>query len=316
MTAARRRLGASGQEVGAIGYGAMPLNWEYGTPVAEDEARRVVHRALDLGVTLIDTSDAYGDNEQLVGRVLRGRRAEAVVATKVGLVLVDDDPIAYDNNGRPDHIRRACDASLARLGGDVIDLYQLHRVDPAVPVEESVGAMAELVTAGKVRTIGLSEVDNETLERANDVHPIASVQSELSLWTRGPLDQVVPWCEAQGIAFLPYSPLGRGYLTGRLSADQLGRMDFRSRLPRFEREAMEGNRRIVEGIAAVAERHGATNAQVALAWLLARSPIIVPIPGTKRLRYLEENAAAADLVLTPQDMADLDSLPEPVGDRY
>lgn len=310
----QRRLGET--RVGAVGYGAMPLNWEYGTPVDPTRARQVLHRALDLGVTLIDTSDAYGDNEALVGRSLAGRREEAVLATKAGLVLVDDDPITYHRNGRPDHIRQACHSSLDRLGVDVIDLYQLHRVDPAVPLEETVGAMAELVGEGKVRWLGLSEVDVPTLERASAVHPIASVQSELSLWTRDPLDQVVPWCEAHGVAFLPYSPLGRGYLTGRLSADDLNGPDFRRQLPRFEREAMAANRRIVEGIRAVADRHGATNAQVALAWLLARSPVVIPIPGTKRVRYLEENAGAAGLELTREDLADLDALPAPVGDRY
>lgn len=309
-----RRLGDN--QVGAIGYGAMPLNWEYGTPVGDDEARRVVHRALDLGTNLIDTSDAYGDNEVAVGKALGGRREEAVVATKVGLVLTNDDPITYQNNGRPDHIREACDASLRRLGIDSIDLYQLHRVDPGVPVEESVGAMTELAEAGKVRAIGLSEVDVSTLETARGVHPITSVQSELSLWTRGALEEVLPWCESHGVAFLPYSPLGRGYLTGRLTSDELSRSDFRSQLPRFEQAAMEANRRIVEGIAAVADRHGATNAQVALGWLLAQAPEVIPIPGTKRIRYLEENAAAADLVLTSEDLADLDNLPEPVGARY
>lgn len=312
----QRRLGPDGPSVGAIGYGAMPLNWEYGTPVGEEQAREVIQRALDLGVTLIDTADAYGPNEELVGRVLEGRRDEAVLATKVGLVLTGTDPISYEWNGRPDHIVASCEESLRRLRTDVIDLYQLHRVDPAVPVEETVGAMAELVEAGKVRAIGLSEVDVATLERAGAVHPISSVQSELSLWTRGPLAEVLPWCASGGVAFLPYSPLGRGYLTGRLSSDDLTAADFRAGLPRFEREAMETNQQIVDGIAAVAERHGATNAQVALAWLLAQAPVVVPIPGTKRTQYLEENAAAADLVLTDQDLADLDALPAPAGGRY
>lgn len=311
-----RRLGDDGPSVGAIGYGAMPLNWEYGTPVGEEEARAVIDRALDLGVTLIDTADAYGPNEELVGLILEVRRDEAVLATKVGLVLTGTDPITYDKNGRPEHVVASCDESLQRLRTEVIDLYQLHRVDPEVPVEETVGAMAGLVAAGKVRTIGLSEVDVATLERAAAVHPIASVQSELSLWTRDPLAEVVPWCAAKGVAFLPYSPLGRGYLTGRLSSDDFDSADFRAGLPRFKREAMETNRRIVDGIAAVGDRHGASNAQVALAWLLAQSPVVVPIPGTKRIQYLEENAAAADLVLSEQDLADLDALPAPAGDRY
>lgn len=303
-------------EVGAVGYGAMPLNWEYGTPVGDDVAQEVIGRALDLGVTLIDTSDAYGDNEGLVGRALGRRRSEAVLATKVGLVIEGEDPVVYGNDARPDHIRRACDESLRRLQTEVIDLYQLHRVDPGVPVEESVGAMAELVTAGKVRWLGLSEVDVATLERAQSVHPIATVQSELSLWTRGPLDEVVPWCEARGVTFLAFSPLGRGYLTGRLAAEDLDPADWRSTLPRFTGKAMEANRRIVDGIAEVARRHDATNAQVALAWLLAASPVVIPIPGTKRVQYLEENAAAADLTLSPDDLALLDALPPPVGERY
>jgi aryl-alcohol dehydrogenase-like predicted oxidoreductase len=312
----QRRLGPDGPSVGAIGYGAMPLNWEYGTPVGEEEARAVIDRALDLGVTLIDTADAYGPNEALVGRILEARRDEAVLATKVGLVLTGTDPITYDKNGRPEHVVASCDESLQRLRTKVIDLYQLHRVDPAVPVEETVGAMAGLVEAGKVRAIGLSEVDVATLERAAAVHPIASVQSELSLWTRDPLAEVVLWCVANEVAFLPYSPLGRGYLTGRLSSDDFDLADFRAGLPRFKREAMETNRCIVDGIATVADRHGATNAQVALAWLLAQAPVVVPIPGTKRIQYLEENAAAADLVLTDQDLADLDALPAPAGGRY
>lgn len=312
----RRRLGPEGPLVGAIGYGAMPLNWEYGTPVGAEEAAAVVHRALDLGVTLIDTADAYGPNEDLVGRVLAGRRDEAVLATKVGLVLTGTDPIAYRHNGHPDHVHRSCDISLRRLRTDAIDLYQLHRVDPEVPVEETVGAMAELVAAGKVRAIGLSEVDVATLERAAAVHPIASVQSELSLWTRDPLIELVPWCASREVAFLPFSPLGRGYLTGRLVGDDLPPGDFRTGLPRFEPEAMEANRGIVEGIAAVAERHDASNAQVALAWLLAQAPVVIPIPGTKRIGYLEENAGAADLELTDRDLADLAALPAPRGGRY
>lgn len=310
----RRSLGSV--TVGAVGYGAMVLNWEYGEPVGEEEAAALVNRALDLGIDLVDTADAYGPNEELVGRTLRGRRDEAVISTKAGLVVTSTDPITYENDGTPDHIRAACDESLRRLGTDRIDVYHLHRVDPSVPVEESVGAMAGLVEAGKVGGIGLCEVDVATLERARGVHPVTSVQSELSLWTRGALDEVIPWCEENGVAFLPFSPLGRGFLTGRLGPGDLTSRDWRSQLPRFGEEAMTANSRIVEGIVAVAARHDATNAQVALAWLLARSPVIVPIPGTKRIRYLEENAAAAELALNAEDMADLDALPDPVGDRY
>lgn len=314
--ASERRLGPGGPAVGPVGYGAMPLNWEYGIPVSEEEARAVVHHALDIGVDLIDTADSYGGNEDLVGRVLEGRREEAVLSTKVGLVVTGTDPITYVRNGRPDHILAACDGSLARLRTDVIDLYQLHRVDPEVPVEESVGAMASLVTAGKVRMIGLSEVDVGTLERALAVHPIAAVQSELSLWTRGALDEVVPWCELHGVAFLAYSPLGRGFLTGALKPADLAPADFRSQLPRFTAEAMTANEVIVEAIARVAARHGATNAQVALAWMLARSPVVIPLPGTKRIHYLTENVAACELELEADDMVLLDALPAPVGDRY
>ncbi len=312
----QRTLGDSGIEVGAIGYGAMPLNWEYGTPVGDQEAGRVVGKALDSGVTLLDTADCYGRNEELLGRAISGRRDEAILSTKVGLVVAGEDPLTYVHDGRPSHIRLSCDRSLRRLAVESIDLYQLHRVDPTVPVEESVGAMAELVAAGKVRAIGLSEVDVPTIERARAVHPISSVQSELSLWTREALDDMVPWCVANGVAFLPYSPLGRGYLTGRLTASQIGRTDFRSQLPRFQSEAMEANRAIVEGIAVVAARHAATNAQVALAWLLAQSVRLIPIPGTKSVRYVEENAQAAALALTDADLAALDALPLPQGDRY
>ncbi|MGA7271260.1 MAG: aldo/keto reductase [Acidimicrobiia bacterium] len=312
----RRRLGPDGPEVGAVGYGAMPLNWEYGVPVGEDQARGVVYRALDLGMNLIDTADAYGPNEELVGRVLAPRREEAVLSTKVGLVITGVDPVTYERNGRPDHIRASCEASLRRLQTDFVDLYTLHRVDPEVPVEESVGAMAELIREGKVRGLGLSEVDVETLESSSSVHPIASVQSELSLWTRDALDDVVPWCMEREMAFLPYSPLGRGYLTGRLDAAQVAPEDFRATLPRFEPQVMEANRTIVDAIARVAARHDATNAQVALAWLLAQGPSVIPIPGTKTLSYLEENAGAASLELTDTDLADLNAIPPPVGGRY
>lgn len=312
----RRRLGPGGPEVGAVGYGAMPLNWEYGVPIGEEDARRVVYRALDLGMNLIDTADAYGPNEELVGRVLVRHREEAVISTKVGLVITGTDPVTYERNGRPEHIRASCEASLRRLQTDFVDLYTLHRVDPQVPVEESVGAMAELIHEGKVGALGLSEVDVETLERAVAVHPITSVQSELSLWTRDRLEDVVPRCMERGMAFLPYSPLGRGFLTGRLDATGVAPEDFRSTLPRFERQAMEANQDIVDVIARVASRHDATNAQVALAWLLAQGPTVIPIPGTKTLSYLEENAGAASLALTDTDLADLDSIPPPVGGRY
>ncbi len=311
-----RRLGADGPEVGAIGLGCMGMSWAYGADERDDaQSIDVIHRALELGVTLLDTADVYGPftNEELVGRALQGRRDEAVLATKVGLV---NDGGRIDRNGTPAHVRAGIDASLRRLGVDRVDLYQLHRVDPDVPVEETWGAMAEVVGSGKARAIGMSEVGVDELARAHAVHPVASVQSELSLWTREPLDEVVPWCAAHGAAFLPFSPLGRGFLTGTVGAGSFDDRDFRARNPRFTPEAMAANTAIVDRVRSVADRHGATAAQVALAWVLAKGEHIVPIPGTKKRHYLEQNAAAAALVLEPVDFAELDALPAPVGARY
>jgi aryl-alcohol dehydrogenase-like predicted oxidoreductase len=294
----------------------MGMSAAYGAAERDDEQSvAVLHRALDLGVTLIDTSDVYGPftNEELVGRGLEGRRDEAVLATKVGLVITDG---RMGRDGRPEHVRQGIDASLRRLRTDRVDLYQLHRVDDAVPLEETWGAMSELVTAGKVRHLGMSEVDVAQLEVAHAIHPVATVQSELSLWTRDALPEVLPWCERHGVGFLPFSPLGRGFLTGTITAGSFGSEDFRAHNPRFTDDAMAANAAIVSTVQAVASRRDATAAQVALAWVLGLGEHVVPIPGTKKLRYLEQNAAAADLVLTEQDLAELNALPAPVGARY
>ena len=313
-----RDLGSSGLSVGAVGLGCMPMNWAYGGETSEHEAFRAIHRAIDLGVTLLDTADVYGPftNENLVGRSLEGRRDEVILATKVGLVVGPNGGYPLDNDGRPEHIRSAIDASLERLRTDSIDLYQLHRIDPAVPLEDSWGAMAELVQAGKVRALGLSEASVDELQRAHRIHPVTSVQSELSLWTRDHLSDVVPWCAANGVAFIPFSPLGRGFLTGAITAASFEDVDFRKKNPRFTPESIEANQAIVDRIRVVADRHSATPAQIAIAWTLAQGPHVIPIPGTRRMRYVEENAAAAAIRLTEQDLADLDALPEAAGARY
>jgi aryl-alcohol dehydrogenase-like predicted oxidoreductase len=309
----------AGRDTGRIGLGCMGMTWAYSAADRDDaESIATIHRALDLGVTLLDTADMYGPytNEELVGRAIEGRRDEVVLATKCGLVVEDAGEYVLRRNGRPEHVREAIDASLRRLQTDFVDLYQLHRVDPDVPLEETWGAMAELVEAGKVGAIGLSEVSVEELERAQAIHPVASVQSEGSLWTRDAFAEVVPWSASHGAAFLPFAPLGRGFLTGKLETQKFPSGDFRKNNPRFQPEAMDANAALVESVKTVAARHDATPAQVALAWLLAQGEHIAPIPGTKRRSRLEENAAAADLTLTRDDLAELDALPEPVGSRY
>jgi aryl-alcohol dehydrogenase-like predicted oxidoreductase len=313
-----RTLGSSAIAVGEIGLGCMPMNWAYVGESSETESIAVIHRALDLGVTLLDTADVYGPftNEELVGRALDGRRDRAVLATKTGLVVGPNGGYPLDNDARPEHILEAVDGSLRRLRTDVIDLFQLHRVDPNVPLEESWGAMAGLVTTGKVRALGMSEASVDELERAHAVHPVATVQSELSLWFADRLDDAVPWCAAKGAAFIPYAPIGRGFLTGTMAAASTDPDDFRSSLPRFTQEAVDANQAIVERVRTVAGRHDATPAQIALAWVLAQGTHIVPIPGTRRLRHLEDNAAAAAIRLTGQDLAELNDLPEVTGTRY
>jgi aryl-alcohol dehydrogenase-like predicted oxidoreductase len=309
----------AGRDTGPIGLGCMGMSWAYDADQRDDAASiQVIHRALELGATLLDTADVYGPytNEELVGRALEGRRDEAVLATKCGMVVEDIAEYRLGRDGRPEHVREAIDASLHRLRTDHVDLYQLHRVDENVPVEETWGAMAETVAAGQARAIGLSEVGVDELERAQAIHPVASDQSELSLWTRDALAEVAPWCAAHDAAFLPFAPLGRGFLTGALAPRDFAPGDFRRNNPRFQRDAMDANRALVERVQAVAERHGATPAQVALAWVLAQGDHVVPIPGTKRIERLAENVAAGQLTLSREDLAELDAMPAPVGSRY
>lgn len=314
-----RMLGSGGIEVGAVGLGCMGMSWGYGAAERDDERSiSVIRRALEIGVTLIDTSDIYGPftNEELVGRALVGLRDDAVLATKGGLVIDDAATGAMHRDGRPERITAALEASLGRLGTDHVELYQLHRIDPAVPVEETWGAMAEAVEAGKVRAIGLSEPTLDELERAHAIHPVASVQSELSLWTREQLADVLPWCEDNDVSFIPFSPLGRGFLTGKLKTGSLDSDDMRGRFPRFSGEAADANQAIVSRVEKIAAAHGATAGQIALAWVLAQGERVIPIPGTRRTTYLEENAAAAQIELTGEDLEALDSLPSVQGERY
>lgn len=302
-----RVLGKEGLAVSVIGLGCMGMSEFYG-PTDENESIATIQRALDLGVTFLDTADVYGvfKNEPLVGKALRGRRDEVMLATKFGNQRGQDGSWV-GVNGRPEYVRRACDASLARLGVDVIDLYYQHRVDATVPIEDTVGAMAELVQAGKVRFLGLSEAAPATIRRAHATHPITALQTEYSLWTRDPEDEVLATVRELGIGFVAYSPLGRGFLTGRFRRpEDFLEGDYRPNSPRFQGENFEKNQQIVARIEAIASALGVTPAQLALAWLLAQGGDIVPIPGTKRLRYLEENVAALGVRLTPAVLAQLD----------
>ncbi|TQS44749.1 aldo/keto reductase [Cryptosporangium phraense] len=319
-----RTLWSDGPAVGAIGLGCMGMSWAYGTDPNSDDPAAVIGRAVTLGMTLIDTSDVYGPftNEELVGKALAGRRDEVTLATKGGLLanFHDDgtpDPtrIPYPD-GRPEHMREAIDGSLRRLAVEHIDLYYLHRPDPKIPVEESIGVLADAVRAGKIRAIGVSEFSVEQLDRAQAVHPISAVQSEASLWTRDHLSTTLPWCEAHGAGFVPFSPLGRGFLTGAYRAAAFAPDDFRARNPRFRPENATANLAIVDAVEAIAATYDATAAQVALAWVLAQGEHVVPIPGTRRVARLEENAGAAGLTLSPADLAALDALPAPAGARY
>jgi aryl-alcohol dehydrogenase-like predicted oxidoreductase len=314
-----RVLGNSHLQVSAIGLGCMGMSQSYG-PGDDEESTRTIRRALELGITFLDTADVYGRgaNERLVARALEGRRHQVVLATKCGIIPGPAGPTGVD--GSPAHVREACAASLARLKTDVIDLYYLHRVDPTVPIEETIGAMAELVRQGKVRTIGLSEVSARTLRRAHAVHPITAVQSEYSLWFRDPEASVLPACRELGVGFVPFSPLGRGFLSGRVTnVDALAPEDLRRRVPRFQGVNFEHNMRLVDRLRAIAARRGCEASQLALAWLLAKSDDIVPIPGTKRRRYVEENAGAVSVELTPAEVAEIESVFTPdagAGARY
>jgi aryl-alcohol dehydrogenase-like predicted oxidoreductase len=327
----RRTIGAAALAVGAVGLGCMPMSWAYSASRRRgDESLRAVHRALDLGASLLDTADMYGPftNELLLGRALKERRSDAFVSTKVGLLVGDQHIVA---NGRPGYVKRACDASLRRLQTDVIDLYQLHRADPEVPVEETWGAMAELVQAGKVRALGLCAVGARAgrrlgarlhdgtirqLERVQQVFPVSAVEAELSVWSPEALETLLPWCRTRGVGFLAAMPLGNGFLTGRLrpgagfEAD-----DPRARHPRFTAEMMAANQPVVAGLRRIARRHGTdvTPGQVALAWVLAQGPHVVPVPGTKQERWVTENTAATSVRLTLDDLKEIAGLPPAQG---
>ncbi|MEA2192979.1 MAG: hypothetical protein QOI73_3100 [Solirubrobacteraceae bacterium] len=314
-----RTLGRDGLDVSALGLGCMGMSEFYG-PADDEESVKTIHRALSLGITFLDTSDmsGQGKNEQVGGAAIADRRAEAVVATKFGIVREEDQPRRIDSS--PEHARRACEASLRRLGVDHIDLYYMHRRNPDVPIEETVGGMAELVDEGKVRHLGLSEVSAATLRAACAVHPIAALQSEWSLWTRGIEQQIVPAARELGVGIVPYSPIGRGFLTGAYAdPDKLSKDDFRRYNPRFQGDNLQANLKLVERVREIADDVGCTPVQLALAWLLHQGDDVVPIPGTKRVRYVEENAEAADIALTSDHLGALDEampIGAAAGERY
>jgi aryl-alcohol dehydrogenase-like predicted oxidoreductase len=316
------KLGSQGATVSRIGLGCMGMSEFYGERNDEESAVTLL-RALELGVSFWDTADTYGigNNEELIGRALRGRRDKVFLATKFANIRKKDDPTFWQLSGKPEYVKSACDASLKRLGTDYIDLYYQHRVDPKTPIEDTVGAMAELVQAGKIKYLGLSEASPKTIRRAHSVHPITALQTEYSLWERHVESEVLPTIRELSIGFVPYSPLGRGFLTGKITKkSDLGEQDSRSqRYPRFAGDAFEKNQQFVSQVSAIAQKHGVTASQLVLAWVLAKGDDIVPIPGTKRRKYLEENAVAVDIKLSANDITELEeAMPcdQVVGDRY
>ena len=322
MSMEKVKLGSQGAVVSRMGLGCMGMSEFYGERNDEESAATML-RALDLGINFLDTADTYGigDNEELIGKTIRRRRNEVFIATKFANIRRKDDPTHWAISGKPEYVKAACDASLKRLGVGHIDLYYQHRVDPETPIEETVGAMAELVKAGKVKYLGLSEASPATIRRAHKVHPITALQTEYSLWERHIEEKILPTVRELGIGFVPYSPLGRGFLTGTITKpSDLGEKDVRTqRYPRFAGENFEKNQELVERVRAIAERRGVKAGQLALAWVLAKGEDLVPIPGTKRRKYLEENAAAAEIKLTPDERAELEAaVPQNdvVGDRY